>query len=240
MAATCAANGASPIARELAALADPAYQRFQSKLIPTIDPARVLGVRAPALRRYAREMARKREDEARAFMAQLPHALYEESNLHGELIGLLAKTPDEAFAMLDAFLPHVDNWATCDLIRVPAFKKDLPAVLERIRRWIAAKPEYMVRFGVVQLMTLFLDDAFEPEHLRLVARIDRPEYYINMARAWYYSFALIKQQKATLPLFEARPIALDAWTHNKSLQKARESRRIDKQTKDYLQSLKVK
>ncbi len=230
----------SPITRELAALADPAYQRFQSKLIPTIDPARVLGVRAPALRRYAREMARTRKDEARAFMTRLPHALYEESNLHGELIGLLAKTPDEAFEMLDAFLPHVDNWATCDLIRVPAFKKDLPAVLERIRGWMAAKPEYMVRFGVVQLMTLFLDDAFEPEHLRLVARIDRPEYYINMARAWYYSFALIKQPVATLPLFEARPIALDAWTHNKSLQKARESRRIDEETKDYLQSLKVR
>lgn len=230
----------SPITRELAALADPAYQRFQSKLIPTIDPARVLGVRAPALRRYAREMARTRKDEARAFMTRLPHALYEESNLHGELIGLLAKTPDEAFEMLDAFLPHVDNWATCDLIRVPAFKKDLPAVLERIRGWMAAKPEYMVRFGMVQLMTLFLDDAFEPEHLQLVARIDRPEYYINMARAWYYSFALIKQPEATLPLFEARPIVLDAWTHNKSLQKARESRRIDKETKDYLQSLKVK
>ena len=230
----------SPITRELAALADPAYQRFQSKLIPTIDPARVLGVRAPALRRYAREMARTRKDEARAFMSRLPHALYEESNLHGELIGFLAKTPDEAFEMLDAFLPHVDNWATCDLIRVPAFKKDLPAVLERIRGWMAAKPEYMVRFGVVQLMTLFLDDAFEPEHLRLVARIDRPEYYINMARAWYYSFALIKQPEATLPLFEARPIILDAWTHNKSLQKARESRRIDEETKDYLQSLKVK
>ena len=230
----------SPIARELAALADPAYQQFQSKLIPTIDPARVLGVRSPALRRYAREMARTRESEARAFMAQLPHALYEENNLHGELIGLLAKTPDEAFEMLDAFLPHVDNWATCDLIRVPAFKKDLPAVLEHIRGWMAAEPEYTVRFGVVQLMTLFLDDAFEPEHLQLVARIDRPEYYINMARAWYYSFALIKQPEATLPLFEARPIALDAWTHNKSLQKARESRRIDKRAKDYLQSLKVR
>lgn len=230
----------SPIARELAALADPAYQRFQSKLIPTIDPARVLGVRAPALRRYAREMARTREDEARAFMSRLPHALYEEDNLHGELIGLLAKTSDEAFEMLDAFLPHVDNWATCDLIRVPAFKKDHSAVLGRIRGWMAAEPEYMVRFGVVQLMTLFLDDAFEPEHLRLIARIDRPEYYINMARAWYYSFALIKQPEATLPLFEARPIVLDAWTHNKSLQKARESRRIDKETKDYLQSLKVR
>lgn len=228
------------ITRELAALADPAYQAFQAKLVPNVDPARILGVRTPALRSYARDLARSRADEARAFMAQLPHALYEENNLHGELIGRLAKTPDEAFALLDAFLPHVDNWATCDLIRVPAFKRDLPAVLEKIRTWIAAEPEYMVRFGVVQLMTLFLDDNFDPAHLQWVAAIDRPEYYINMARAWYYSFALIKQPAATLPLFEQRPIVLDAWTHNKSLQKARESRRIDAKTKDYLQSLKVK
>ena len=98
----------------------------------------------------------------------------------------------------------------------------------------------MVRFGVVQLMTLFLDDRFAPEHLRWVAAIQRPEYYINMARAWYYSFALIKQPAATLPLFEQRPIALDAWTHNKSLQKARESRRISPEQKAYFQSLKMK
>ena len=73
----------------------------------------------------------------------------------------------------------------------------------------------------------------------LVVGIDRPEYYVNMARAWYFSFALIKQPEATLPLFERRPIALDAWTHNKALQKARESRRIAPERKAYLQSLKV-
>ena len=112
-------------------------------------------------------------------------------------------------------------------------------MLERIHGWIAAEPEYVVRFGVVQLTTLFLDDAFEPEHLALVVAIDRPEYYVNMARAWYFSFALIKQPTATLPLFERRPIALDAWTHNKALQKARESRRITPEQKAYLQSLKV-
>ena len=88
-------------------------------------------------------------------------------------------------------------------------------------------------------MTLFLDDAFDPAHLRLVADIHRPEYYVNMARAWYYSFALIKQPETTLPFFETRPLMLDAWTHNKSLQKARESRRITPEQKDYPQSLKV-
>lgn len=231
---------AAAIAEELLSLADPAYRQFQLKLIPSVDPSRVLGVRTPALRRYARDLARSHENEARKFMEQLPHTLYEEDNLHGELIGILAKTPNEAFTMLDEFLPHIDNWATCDLIRVPAFAHDLPLVLEKIRSWTASDPEYAVRFGVVQLMMLFLDDAFDPEHLKLVTRINRPEYYVNMARAWYYSFALIKQPAATLPLFETRPIVLDVWTHNKSLQKACESRRIDKKQKDYLKSLKTR
>lgn len=229
---------------ELAALADPAYRDFQAKLIPTVAPERVLGVRLPELRRYARDLARRRPDEARAFMAApLPHVTYDEMNLHGALIGLLAGSADEAFALLDRFLPYVDNWATSDLIRVPAFRSALPAVLEKIRSWVAAegpRTEYVVRFGVTQLMELFLGDAFEPAQLEMVAAISRPEYYVNMARAWYFSFALIKQAEATLPLFEARPPRLDAWTHNKALQKARESRRVTPEQKAYLQSLKVR
>ena len=230
---------ANRIRRELEALAGPAYRDFQARLVPTVDPARILGVRTPALRDHARRLAGERPAEARAFLAALPHGTYDENNMHGELIGRMAKTPAEAFELLDAFLPYVDNWAACDLIRVPAFRRDLPAVLGRIRGWVAAEPEYAVRFGVVQLMTLFLGDAFEPEHLALVAGIDRPEYHVNMARAWYFSFALVKQPAATLPLFERRPIALDPWTHNKALQKARESRRIAPEQKAYLQSLKV-
>lgn len=225
--------------RELEALADPAYREFQARLVPTVDPKRILGVRTPALRALARRLVREHQDEVLAFLATLPHDTYDEMNLHGELIGRMAKTPDEAFALLDAFLPHVDNWATCDLIRVPALERDLPAALGHIRAWIDSEPEYAVRFGVVQLMTLFLGDAFDPAQLELVAAIERPEYYVNMARAWYFSFALIRQPEATLPLFERRPPALDAWTHNKALQKARESRRVSPEQKAFLQSLKV-
>lgn len=232
----------STIHDELATLADPAYRDFQAKLVPTVEPGRILGVRTPELRRYARELARRRADDARAFVDDaLPHATYDEMNLHGELIGLLSASAEEAFDLLDRFLPHVDNWATCDLIRVPAFRRELPAVLGKIRSWVGPdQPEYVVRFGVTQLMELFLGEAFEPGQLEIVADIDRPEYYVNMARAWYFSFALIKQEDATLPLFEARPPRLDAWTHNKALQKARESRRVTEAQKEHLQSLKVR
>ena len=113
------------IRHELEALADPSYRNFQAKLVPTVDPERILGVRTPALRAYAKTLVRERPDDARAFLAALPHETYDENNLHGELIGRVTATPEEAFELLDAFLPHVDNWATCDLIRVPAFKRNL-------------------------------------------------------------------------------------------------------------------
>ncbi|HJB48552.1 MAG TPA: DNA alkylation repair protein [Candidatus Olsenella excrementigallinarum] len=227
------------IRRELEALADPAYRDFQGRLVPTVDTGRILGVRTPDLRALAKKLVRERPDDVCAFLAAPAHATYDEMNLHGELIGRVAGTPEEAFDLLDAFLPHVDNWATCDLIRVPAFRLDLPATLGRIRAWVASEPEYAVRFGVVQLTALFLGDAFDTSQLELVAAIDRPEHYVNMARAWYFSFALIGQPEATLPYFERRPPALDAWTHNKALQKARESRRVTAEQKAYLQSLKV-
>ena len=59
-----------------------------------------------------------------------------------------------------------------------------------------------------------------------------------MAIDLYYSFSLIKQYDSTIGLFQAQ--TLDKWIHNKSLQKAIESYRIDKETKDYLRSLKRK
>ncbi len=227
------------VAQELVQIADPSYRAFQARLLPTVDPERILGVRMPALRRLARAIAKT--PDATAFLAEpLPHATYDEMNLHGALIGLIARTPAEAFDLLDQFLPHVDNWATCDLIKVPVFTRDLSATLARLRDWMSttgSQTEYVVRFGVVQLMEHFLDDAFEPKQLHDVAAINRPEYYINMARAWYFSYALIKQPDATLPLFTSPTI--DAWTHNKSLQKACESRRLTQAQKVYLRSLKI-
>ena len=97
---------------------------------------------------------------------------------------------------------------------------------------------YTVRYGIVTQLQYFLEDAFRAEMLDIMAEIHTEEYYINMAIAWYYSFALIKQYQSTIPLFEEQ--RLDKWVHNKSLQKAIESYRIDKETKDYLRSLKIK
>lgn len=117
----------------LFALRDPAYQAFQSKLIPTIDPQTVIGVRMPALRKLAREIAGT--PVAEGFLQELPHRYYEENNLHGLLISAIPGY-DGAVAALETFLPYVDNWATCDLLSPKAFRKHPPELRKQIRRWV--------------------------------------------------------------------------------------------------------
>lgn len=227
----------------LRALQDTAYGDFHSRLMPGYDRERIIGVRTPELRKLAKELAREArkngDGTAEAFLRALPHRYYEEDNLHAYLIGELARDFDTALAMTEEFLPYIDNWATCDTFTPKALQKDLDRLYERTLTWLESSHVYTVRYAVVTQLQLFLaDDTFRPEMLRRLAALHREEYYINMAIAWYYSFALIKQYDAAIPLFEEK--SLDKWIHNKSIQKAVESYRIDKETKDYLRSLRIK
>ena len=221
----------------LFALKDENYRRFHAKLIPDIPIDNIIGVRTPVLRKYAKEVAKL--PEANIFLESLPHSYYEENNLHGALLSLLYPKDIIAFMeQLERFLPYVDNWATCDMLSPKIFKKHLPYVYERVQKWLQSDAVYTIRFGIVTLLGFYLDDAFEPEMLQLVANVRSEEYYVNMAVAWYFSLALVKQYDATLPYIQNR--VLEPWTHNKSIQKAIESRRIPQETKAYLRGLKIR
>ena len=216
-------------------LRDPDYRAFQCALIPTVPPESVLGVRIPALRALAAEMDRDDRPLADAFMAALPHRTYDENNLHALLILRIADF-DACLAAVEAFLPYVDNWATCDTLSPKAFRKNLPALVKPIKTWIASGHTYAVRFAVGTLMRFYLDEAFSPAYLSLAANISSEEYYVNMMIAWYFATALAKQYDAALPYLENR--ALERWTHNKAIQKAVESYRVPDEKKAYLRTLK--
>jgi len=222
------------IQQRLFDLQDIEYKAFQSKLVPTVDPETVIGVRVPALKKLAKELS-KREDITE-FLEALPHRYYEENNLHGFIIQQ-CKDFEQTINLLDAFLPYINNWATCDMGSPKSFEKHLPELLPHIRRWLASTETYTIRFGVGMLMRLYLDDAFSPEYLEIVAVLRSEEYYVNMMIAWYFATALAKQYKATLPYLENH--RLDTWTHNKAIQKAIESYRITPEQKTYLKSLKI-
>ena len=221
----------------LFALKDENYRRFHANLIPDIPIDNIIGVRTPVLRKYAKEVAKL--PETNIFLESLPHIYYEENNLHGALLSLLYPKDIIAFMeQLERFLPYVDNWATCDMLSPKIFKKHLSYVYERVQKWLQSDAVYTIRFGIVTLLGFYLDNAFEPEMLQLVANVRSEEYYVNMAVAWYFSMALVKQYDATLPYIQNR--VLEPWTHNKSIQKAIESRRIPQETKAYLRGLKIR
>ena len=223
------------IQSQLFELQDVEYREFQRKLMPTVNPETVIGVRTPELRKLAKEFSKTLEAEE--FIKILPHKYYEENNLHGFLIEAI-KDYDQVIKAIDGFLPYVDNWATCDLMSPKVFKKHLPELYEKIKVWLKSDRTYTVRFGIEMLMSFYLNDHFQPEMPDLVAGVRSKEYYVNMMVAWYFATALAKQYDAALPYI--REQRLDKWAHNKAIQKAIESYRISDEAKAYLRTLKMK
>lgn len=222
------------IVTELFRLQDKEYAAMQSKIIPTIKADRIIGVRTPELRAFAKKLFK--DGDTAAFLTSLPHQYFEEDQLHAFVISL-EKDFDKCIAELEAFLPFIDNWATCDQLSPNVFKKDTEKLLPYIYKWLKSDRVYTVRFAVGMLMRYFLDEKFETKYADTVAAIRSDEYYINMMIAWYFATALAKQYDAVLPYLKEKK--LDRWTHNKAIQKSVESYRITAEQKTYLKTLKV-
>ncbi len=221
------------VTEELFRMQDEAYKAFTEKLVPNVDPTRIIGVRMPELRRFAKAFAKT--PQADAFLRALPHAYHEENLLHGCCIEA-ERDFDRCVGLLDAFLPFVDNWAVCDCMSPKALGKQPEKLLGQIDRWLAGGGDYTVRFAIGQLMRWFLDDRFDPAYPEKVAAVKSEAYYVNMMRAWYFATALAKQYDAVLPYLTQN--RLDAWTHNKTIQKAVESFRVPPEHKTALRALR--
>ena len=224
---------AEEIREELFKLQDKKYRDFQAKLIPNRDPEKMIGTRTPELRKYAKQLV-KRED-IDAFLHNLPHEYFDEDQLHAFIVSEI-KDYDRCMEELSRFLPYVDNWATCDQMSPKVFKKHKEDLLDHVKEWMGSDKTYTVRFAIGMLMEHFLDDDFDIEYPEMVAKVHSDEYYINMMIAWYFATALAKQYEAVIPFIEDH--RLDKWTHNKAIQKSRESYRITDERKEYLKGLK--
>lgn len=213
---------------------DKTYKEFNSKLIPNVSSDTQIGVRIPHIRKIAKEI--KNTDESEKFLRNLPHRYFEENNLHGYLLETINDF-DRAIKLTEEFLPYINNWATCDTISPKIFRKNLPALYERIKVWLNSDKTYTIRFGINMLMKFFLDESFTDGILVLVAEIESDEYYVNMARAWFFATAMAKQREKTFSIIKNRN--LDKWTHNKTIQKCIESFRISDDDKKKLKELRL-
>lgn len=212
---------------------DKAFAEFHRRLVPNLEPQKIIGVRTPQLRALAKQIVK--EEICEAFLKELPHEYYEENQLHGFILSQM-KDFDTCIQYLEAFLPYMDNWATCDQTSPKIFKSHKEELLPYIYKWIQKEHTYTVRFAIGMLMQHFLDEDFKPEYVRTVSSIQSEEYYINMEIAWYMATALAKQWDVVIPYLEQKE--MEPWVHNKTIQKARESYRITDEQKDYLKILK--
>ena len=221
--------------KRLFKMQDLKYRDFHSKLMPNVPYDAVIGVRVPELRKFSKEFAKT--EESRAFIKQLPHKYYEENNVHAFVLEQI-RDYDTAIMETEKFLPYIDNWATCDMFLPKAFKRNTDKLILKINEWIKSDDTYTVRYAIGLLLKLYLDEGFRAEYLQTVAAVRSDEYYVNMMIAWYFATALAKQYDVTISyIIEKR---LDTWTHNKAIQKAIESNRISKETKEYLKGFKIK
>ena len=187
------------IKNDLFLMQDKTYKDFHSKLMPTINPNSIIGIRVPVLRDYAKKLFKENSIKSlNPFLKNLPHEFYEENNIHAFIIEKINNF-DECIFYLENFLPYIDNWATCDMLNPKIFKTNYEKLLEKIYQWINSDSVYTVRFAIGMLMRYFLDEKFETKYLDLVASINSEEYYINMMRAWFFATALAKQYEQTLP-----------------------------------------
>lgn len=222
------------ITEHLFSLQDLGYRDFQARLMPTIDKETIIGVRTPALRKFAKQIAKT--GDAAAFISQLPHKYYEENNLHAFIVEQIADY-DEAIRQTERFLPYIDNWATCDSFSPKIFKKHTTELLDNVKVWIKSTHTYTCRFGIEMLMSFYLDDLFKPEYAEMVASVRSDEYYVKMMIAWYFATALTKQYDATIGYITGK--RLDVWCHNKTIQKAIESYCISDEQKAFLKKHKI-
>lgn len=223
------------IKARLLSMQDTKYRDFSLSLIPNISCESVIGVRIPQLRALSAELVKS--GEYTDFIKDLPHNYFEEYHLHSFVISQM-KDFDSCIAELEKFLPHVDNWSVCDSLRPKCFAKNRHKLLPNIEQWLKSEHTYTKRFAIEMLMVHYLDEDFSPQYLKSVAELETDEYYLKMMIAWYFATALAKQCNCALPYISERKIK-DRWIHNKIIQKACESYRIDAETKTKLKKMKI-
>jgi len=214
---------------------DEKYKFFLQKLVPDTK-LEIIGVRVPIIKNVVKN--NNSPEIIEEFLAQ-KHTFYEEWMAHGIAIGWHVKEIERVFCCLDEFLDYLDNWAICDstVSALKIFNKYPEQVLGKVKVWLSSDKPYIVRFAVVVLLNYFLDRNFSPDILLLVQNTRSNNYYVDIAIAWFYSVALIKQYKYTIDIIEHK--TLPRFIQNKTIQKAKESFRINQNIKKYLIKFKI-
>ncbi len=186
----------------------------------------------------ARDIATAAHKASRKAAQNPNQAIYEMVMLEGMVLSYINKPFVELLPLTEAFLDKVDNWAQIDstVADYKQIKQDKPAVLQVVKKWLTSDKEFVVRAGLVILLGNFIDEPYLPTIFKLSEEVTHTGYYVHMGNAWLISMCMAKFPEETLQFFKKN--RLDDKTHNKAIQKSRESFRVSKEHKELLKTLK--
>lgn len=220
------------IRARLEAMAEPAYREFSSALIPGCRD--MLGVRIPALRALARELSR---GDWRALLSEEDRC-FEERMLRGLLIASARLSDAERMEYIRSFVPQIGNWSVCDCFcsSLHCMGRSPDAYWPMLPQYLFSSEEYQVRFAAVSMLSHYLDTPYLPDVLRLLPAVTHEGYYARMAVAWALATAYPRDAAGVTDLLRAG--SLDLQSHNLTIGKLIDSRRVPSGQKDALRALR--
>lgn len=221
------------IRKQLEELKETEFQQFISKLLPGVES--ILGVRLPALRKLAKQLAK---GDWKMYLRHASDDSYEEIMLQGMVLGYAKGDLQEKKEYLEHFIPKIDNWSVCDSAcsTIKLAKSQPEEFWEFLQPYLDSSEEFQIRFALVQLLDYYINKAYVARVLEAVQQVKQEAYYVNMAQAWAVSICYRDFPEETLPVLKEN--SLNDFTHNKAIQKITESLKVSREEKELVRRLK--
>lgn len=222
------------IRQRLEELAEEKYRDFSQSLVPGCRP--MLGVRIPALRKLAKEIA---GGDWKSYLENASDDSFEEVNLQGFVTGYARADFDTILPYIKGYVEKINDWSLCDgfCATLKVIGKNRENFIPILEEYAKEDSEFKQRFVAVILMDYYLTDEYIDYALKLIDTLEHPGYYRQMGVAWMVATAFAKYREQTLAYLKNNN--MDNFTYNKAIQKMLESYRVSDEDKKMLRNMKI-
>lgn len=208
-------------------------RRELCKKNPQIDKEKIAGADIRHIYKYAAAVKKHGWDEE--FFSTLPHQLFEEDELHAILISKCTSY-SKCIEHINNFIDYIESDAVVSLIKPKIFSINLSELSVQADIWLNDKREYSVSLAISLCEKYLMTSDYIEIILELLSEINPQSYYISDKTAHFFSLALLKFSKETLPYFKNN--VLDKRTHNMALQMAKFSKGTTDEQKDFFTKMR--
>ncbi len=217
----------------LMSLQDINYQQFHSKIIK--KDINIIGIKTDVLRKISKEIFKGNYQQ---FLNLVTFNYYEESIIYAFIISNIKTLNNQLINYIDIYKTKIDNWANCDLFcsSLKIVKKNKDYFYKYIKNNINNKEEYIKRMCIALLLNYYVEEKYLDDIFNICNNHCNYTYYVDMSIAWLISICYIKYKKQTISYLKNN--TLNTFTHNKAISKIKDSYRVSKEEKIYLNTLK--